>query len=152
MFLPPSTRKVGRSPTHHKQQHDCDSARPFTLVSVYIKKKSKRVIAFHRVRDIDRPAPLSGGSYEYAIQEKSSSKTVDTKGLGRAEFFLRIRSDFHPLVMMGKFDVLEPCGALKTKGPPARVHAVWRAVELRQKNHDQSLYPSGRIKGKRRRH
>jgi hypothetical protein len=51
--------------------------------------------------------------------------------------------------MMGKFDVLEPCGALKTKGPPARVHAVWRAVELRQKNHDQSLYPSGRIKGKR---
>lgn len=60
-----------------------------TLVSVE-EEKSKRVTAFHRVRDIDRPAPLSGGGYKYAIREKAPStvdtKTVDTKGLGRAGF------------------------------------------------------------------
>jgi hypothetical protein len=52
--------------------------------------------------------------------------------------------------MMGKFDVLEPCGALKTKSPLHVFTQSGRAVELRWKNHDQSLYPSGRIKGKRR--
>ena len=50
------------------------------------RKKTKRVTAFHRVRDIDSPAPLSGGRYKYAIREKTPSKTVDTKGLGRAGF------------------------------------------------------------------
>jgi hypothetical protein len=69
----------------HKQQHDCDPARP-PLSFPWSKEKSKRVTAFHRIRDIDRPAPLSGGEYKYAIREKTPSKTVDTKGLGRAGF------------------------------------------------------------------
>jgi hypothetical protein len=45
----------------HKQQHDCDSARPTQHSRFYGgKKKSKRATALHRVRDIDSPAPLSG--------------------------------------------------------------------------------------------
>lgn len=69
----------------HKQQHDRDSAR-LSHSFPWRKEKSKRVTAFHRVRDIDRLAPLSGGRYKYAIREKARSKTVDTKGLGRAGF------------------------------------------------------------------
>ncbi|SRR6266852_4162238 len=69
----------------HNQQHDCDPAR-LPLSFPWSKEKSKWVTAFHRVRDIDRPAPLSGGRYKYAKREKTPSKTVDTKGLGRAGF------------------------------------------------------------------
>lgn len=83
--ITPLSRKMSRSPTHTNNnttatQLDCKLQFPWRI------KKSKRVTAFHRVRDIDRLAPLSGGGYKYAIQEKQSSKTVDTKGLGRAEF------------------------------------------------------------------
>ncbi len=43
--------------------------------------------------------------------------------------------------MMGKFDVLEPCGALENK-KACTCCAVWRAVKVRGGDHDQSVYPS----------
>jgi len=79
------SRTLRRSPPTHKQQHDYDSAR-LTFTFPWRKEKSKWATAFHRVRDIDRPTPLSGGGYKYAIREKTPSKAVDTKGLGRAGF------------------------------------------------------------------
>lgn len=77
-----TVRCAVHSHTHATTRLRPSSTAPKLLFSV--EKKNRN--GFHRVRDIDRSTPLSGGRYKYAIQEKKSSKTVDTKGLGRAEF------------------------------------------------------------------
>jgi hypothetical protein len=79
-------------------------------------------------------------------EKKQRSKTVDTKGLGRAEF-LTLRSDFTCLSGWVNLTCWSLAALSKTKSP-ARVAQSSEQVELRWENiMTNPCFPSGRIKG-----